>query len=203
MRICLRAQKSHASTSLLHPRFCGSLPGGNFLHDRTTAFGLLVAAMSAPFSNEGSSSFFVYSWRFRIRCFSVNVSFCAFLCFFSLAYSESYERTDTSIENACLTRRMTCAWLPVRMTFTIDGVTCKLLSEFMTEYGAQVPRDTLPCDWSVRCRTKQWQHAIFFNGRLCQKQTNHTMLKSHLHVAPEREREMTFYLLTKFVHVCV
>ena len=125
--------------------------------------------MSGPFSNEGSSSFFVYSWRFRIRCFFVNVSFCAFLCFFSLAYSESYERTDTSIEKCLLEEKDDLCLVARKDDFYYRWCNLQTVERIhMTEYGAQVPRDT---PWLVIGRyaaePSNGNTQFFFNGRLC------------------------------------
>ena len=128
-----------------------------------------TAAMPSPFSLEGSSSFFVYSQSFRIRCYLVTVSFCAFLCFFPLAYSESYERTDMSIEKCLLEEKDDLCLIGRKNDFYYRWCNLQTVERIhMTEYGAQVPRDT---PWLVIGRyaaePSNGNTQFFFNGRLC------------------------------------
>ena len=125
--------------------------------------------MLAPFSYEGSSSYFVYSRRFRRSCFFVNVSFCAFLYFFSLAYSESHERTDTSIEKCLLEEKDDLCLVGRKNEYYYRWCNLQTVERIhMTEYGAQVPRDT---PWLVIGRyaaePSNGNTQFFFNGRLC------------------------------------
>ena len=130
---------------------------------------LATAAMLAPFSYEGSSSYFVYSRRFRRSCFFVNVSFCVFLYFFSLAYSESHERTDTSIEKCLLEEKDDLCLVGRKNEYYYRWCNLQTVERIhMTEYGAQVPRDT---PWLVIGRyaaePSNGNTQFFFNGRLC------------------------------------
>ena len=108
---------------------------GKFLHDWTNFCGLQRLQCWPHFLTRAHPLTLYIAGVFVEVVFLSTWVFVFFYIFFSLAYSESHERTDTSIKMLAWGE----GWLVLGChvnEFTIDGVICKLLSEFIWQNTA-------------------------------------------------------------------